>query len=788
MILNRLFVLLLILGLSRASEAWAQIGGAAREETVLVERVDVRFDGVKSVSESYVRGSIQVRAGDVYDQSKIDQSIRVLFNTRLFEHVDVDLDRLEDDKVLVTFVVRPKYKIETVEFVGNKRISDRRLRREAEIRRGTFLDEYVIASGAETLEEYYLKKGFSDIDIQYEVLRDRVRGTAQVSYTISEGQKIRVRDVEFTGNDSFRTRKLRGEMETRKWWIFSWLTGSGKFKEEEFQDDIIALKDFYKNEGFLDIAIDESEIDLNYPKPNRLEIEIKLEEGPRYYVGDMSFAGNTIFTSEELRRSLRLRSGEIFSPEKIDDAIQSIRDYYGSQGYLETIVRAERVPNLQTRDIDLRFLINESEKFFVESINIEGNTKTKSRVILRELALAPGDVFDSVRMRNSEERLKNTRFFDERGGVQLSPETTSIPGRKDLRIAVREGRTGNLSFGAGFSSLENAIFFAELTQGNFDLFNWRSGFQGDGQKFRLRLQLGSRSSEVVLAFEEPWLFEQRLAFGFEVYRRRSAFVSSLYSETRMGFEVYLRKRLFELVEARVAYGLEEINIDEISSFAPAFIRNQFADDTEDFSQVASKISLLLLRDTRNSLIFPTRGSRYTIQQDFVGGVLGGDVDYYKLELRGAKYFKLFDFPLEQSIAFLGRAGGIQPYEGGASRVPFYDRFFLGGPDSLRGFDYRDVSPYEDGEPRGGNSYAMGSIEYTVKIADPLRFAVFYDAGFVNASNWDFDPAGYNDNIGVGMRIMVLGAPLRLDYGIPMTTSVDNEDEGNQFHFSFGSRF
>lgn len=783
----RIFALFAVTSLFFVGNALAQLAGGPQEESLTVERVEVRFDGVKAVSEAYVRGNIQVRDGDTYDQGDIDQSIRVLFATRLFEHVDVDLERLDDQKVIVTFVVRPKYKIETVEFVGNDRISHRRLRREAEVRRGTFLDEFNIASATEKLTEYYLKKGFSDISVDYQVLRDRVRGTAQVTFTIDEGEKIRVKKVNFNGNEAFGQRKLRGEMDTRKWWIFSWLTGSGKFKEEEFQDDIIALKDFYKNEGYLDIEIPEDKIQLEYPKPNRLEISIDVIEGPRYFVGDITFSGNTIYTSEELRRAIRLRAGDVFSPEKVDEAIQSVRDYFGSQGYLETFVRAERIPNLDTRDIDLRFLINESEKFYVESINIEGNTKTKSRVILRELALSPGDVFDSVRMQTSEERLKNTSFFDDQAGVQLSPQSTDIPGRKDLRIAVREGRTGNLSFGAGFSSLENAVFFAELTQGNFDLFNWRSGFQGDGQKFRLRFQIGSLSNEIVLAFEEPWLFEKRLAFGFEIYRSQSEFNSSIYNEIRTGFEIYLRKRLFELVEGRIAYGLEEVSIYDISAFAPDFF-SEAADSNGEINELVSKVTLLLLRDTRNNLVFPSRGSRYTIQQEFAGGPFGGDVDYYKLEVRGAKYFKVFDYPLEQTLAVLGRAGGIQPYSGDDNDVPFYDRFFLGGPDSLRGFDYRDVGPYDSGEPVGGNSYAMGSLEYTFKIADPLRFAFFYDVGFVNTSSWNYDPKAYNDNIGFGIRIMVLGAPLRLDYGIPLTTSSDNEDEGNQFHFSFGSRF
>lgn len=766
----------------------AQTGSVpSPEETVIVERLDIRFDGVRSVSESYVRGNIQVRAGDVYNQGKIDQSIRVLYGTRLFEFIEVELERLPENRTIVTFVVRPKYKVESIEFVGNKRINSRRLRREVDIQQASFLDEFRVASGAEKLREYYLKKAFSDIAITYDVIRDRVRGTARIIYNVNEGQRIRVADVEFNGNDAISNRRLRREMKTRKWWIFSWLTGSGKYAEDQLEDDITKLKTFYKNNGYLDISIPEDKIRLEYKNEKRLVIHIKLEEGPRYYIGNLEFVGNTIYTAEELRRAMRLRPSQPFSPKDIDSAVEAIQDFYGSQGYLETLVRADRRPNLNTRDIDIHFLIRESDRFLVESIQIDGNTKTKSRVILRELALAPGDVFDTVRMKNSEERLKATRFFDEQAGVQLSPQDTDIPGRKDLRIAVREGKTGNLTFGAGFSSLENLVFFAEVTQGNFDLFNWRSGFQGDGQKFRVRVQIGSRSNELVLALEEPWLFEQRLALGFEAYRRQSEFNSSIYDELRSGFEIYLRKRLFELVEGRVSYGLEQVRIYNIRSFAPPSLAEIAGSDGE-INQLVSKVGLLLLRDTRNNLVFPTRGSRYSLQQTFAGGIFAGDVDYYKVEARGAKYFKIFDFPIEQSLAILGRAGTIYPYSGNDQDVPFFDRFFLGGPDSLRGFDFRDVGPYESGEPVGGNSYAMVSLEYTFKIADPLRFAIFYDGGFVERSHLDFNPRNYNDNYGLGLRILVMGAPLRLDYGIPLRTSPENANNGNQFHFSFGSRF
>ncbi|MGJ3243540.1 MAG: outer membrane protein assembly factor BamA [Opitutales bacterium] len=783
-----------------ASSGLAQTdaGGSVPDPTI--RELAITFDGARVVSEQYVRNNIQVKAGEAYDQAEVDQSIRTLYATRLFEFIEVKLDRVDDETVDVEFVVRPKFRIETIGITGNDRVSSRRLEREINIREGGFLDELSVKNDADKLEEYYLKKGFSNVDVEYEVRRDRVRGTATVVFNVNEGRKIIIKKIEFVGNEAVKDRRLRRVMkETKQWWWLSWVTGSGKFDEDKFREDLTALRNFYKNEGYLDIEIPENKIELNYPEPDELVIRIHLSEGQRYKVGEIDIVGNTIFTDEELRPFLDVRTGDVFAPEDIDEETTQISDFYGSRGYLDTRVQAERVPNLETRAIDLNFVVTESEKFFVESINIEGNTKTKSKVILRELALAPGDVFDTVRMKNSEARLKNTRFFEDQGGVTLTPEQTDIPGRRNLKITVREGRTGNLTFGAGFSSLERAVVFAEVTQGNFDLFNWRSFFQGDGQKFRLRLQLGSRSNEAILAFEEPWLFEQRLAFGFELFRRETDFNANTYNELRSGLEVYLRKRLFELVEGRFSYRYEIVNIFDVSPLAPTSIVNLAGPDGE-FDQTVSRVGLTLLRDTRDTLIYTNRGNRIQLSAEYAGGPFQGDTDYVKTELRYAQFLPTFEFPVEQTLSLVGRIGTAVPLgdndqngRENSDDMPFFDRFFLGGPQSLRGFEFREVGEPETrdpttGEMLGGNSYGLLSLEYSFKISDPLRFAVFYDAGFVNKPDFDFDPSSYNDNWGFGLRILVMGAPLSLDYGIPLKTDEFNEDDGAQFNFSFGSRF
>ena len=446
-----------------------------------------------------------------------------------------------------------------------------------------------------------------------------------------------------------------------------------------------------------------------------------------------------------------------------------------------------RKPNLKTGQIDLRFEITENNKFTVNSIQVRGNDKTKTIAIVRELALAPGETFDLLRMETSEARLRNTKFF---GKVTLDDEpiTSEDPelqsSRRNLVVDVEEGRTGHVSFGVGFSTLEKAMMFAEFRQGNFDLMRWRSPhrLQGDGQKFRLRLKLGSRSNEARLALEEPWFMNRRVAAGFELFREKSDYFSSYYDEMRAGFEVYFRKRLFELVEGRLFYRLEDVKIDDVSTGAPIFIKN------EDL--LISKVGLSLTRDTRNKILFPTDGSIVTLKKEFAGGPFGGDADYGRFELQGAKFFETLD-PMEQVLSVVGRTGTLGRFDGNDADVPFFEKFFLGGPYNLRGWDYREAGPQDESEPMGGNSYSYLSAEYTFKIADPLRFAFFYDGGFLRRGDFKFLPGdkqqGWHDNWGLGARIMVMGMPLRLDLGFPISDPT-NTGGSPHFHFSGGTRF
>lgn len=777
------------------------------EAVTVVGDVRIVFaDSTRNLSEEAVLARVQLRPGQYYDQALVDRSIRLLYNTRLFDNVQAVTEPMDNNQVRIIFNVQGRYRIADITFQGNEKIRSRRLREETKTGVGFMLDERALAEDAIAIRDYYREKGYTEVTVEYVIERDEKTGQGYVTFEIDEGRKLKIASLNFIGNESIKASKIRGEMETsrRRWWSF--LTGSGRFNEKTFQEDLEKVRAYYIDKGFLDVSIPESNVTLDYPTDKKIDITIRIDEGRQYRTGNVTFEGEEVYPEFMLASIIRMIPGEIFSPSVLSEDVEAMENLYGVRGYLDVVIRPERVPNIETGNIDLIYRIREGEPSDVESIVVEGNTKTKSTVIVRELALQPGRTFNLIYMKNSEARLKNTRYFEE---VQLNHVATNVPGRRNLNVRVSEARTGNFQIGAGFSTLENVVLFFEISQSNFDLFKWRSPYlQGDGQKFRLRGSIGSYSNELVLAWEEPWLFERRLAFGFELFRTESEYNSSYYDEMRTGIEVYLRKRLFGLVDGRLAYRFELIDLDNVSTSSPGVIMEEAYERGDDGKflfpyvekdpRTISKITFDMVRDTRNDLVLTTRGSRYALTTAWAG--LGGETEYLEVESRNALFIPLFN-TADQVLSVLFRGGSLYEYSG--EDVPFFDRYYLGGPDSLRGFEYRRVAPRDDTgmEVIGGNTYLFTSLEYSVKVGGPLRVAAFYDWGFVNEDDFNFDPSTYNDNFGFGIRIMVLGNPLRLDYGIPITTTTEwtteangvrrrlfTNDEGGVFNFSFGSRF
>lgn len=750
--------------------------GAPIPSAPIINDVKVHFNKFQNASDEAVRAHIQIFSGQEYDQRMVSESIRSLYGSCLFESIRIQTVSLADNKVDVTFVLDPKPRIVKVCIEGNKKVQASKLFTEIGSQAGLPLDESTLKCDVFIIKEYYNKHGFSNVDVCYEIDTDECTGKSTVCFRIDEGIKTRIRSINFCGNAPIKARTLRGVMQTKQWGILSIFSGKGRFREEMLYEDIECLRDFYRNAGYLDVEISHSDVVITNPTPSTICIDITIRPGRLYCVGKITISGNTLFPAERLCPLLTIHEGDIFCPAKIDESENALRDAYGQCGYLDTYSVAERRPNIETGAIDLDFAIMEAEKVFVESIKVQGNTKTKSTVIIRELALAPGDVFDLVRMKSSERRLQNTRFFDE---VNLLPEETNIPGRRNLSIAVKEGKTGNLQFGITFSSLEQFVGSVEISQSNFDITNFRHGFQGAGQKFRIRTRLGAKTNQIDIAFEEPWVCERELAFGVNIFRTEAKYISKEYDQLREGFEMYFRKRLFGLVDGQLYYMFELVDIENVAANASPFIKEEAG------LRTISKLGIALSYDTRNQMVYPTCGTYITLRSFIAGGILGGQTKYGSVEATAVRWTPVFD-TCEQVLLIGGTTGTLMPY--GGQTVPFFDRFFLGGPETLRGFAYRMVGPLQNGQPTGGNTFAWATVEYSIKAMDMVRFVVFYDWGFLNSSALDWSPNGYNDDWGVGLRIFIMNAPLRLDWGFPIKGANGNDNKKPRFNFSFGTTF
>ena len=779
-----------------------------------VAKIEVQHVGPPAVSDSLIRANIRVKEGEPFLRPSVDEDIRNLYATGYFYNIRVGEEPTPDGVKLI-YVFQGKPRLTEIKFSGNKKFAPKKLSRKLTSKVGKPLDQRKLFGDAQEIEKMYQKVGYPRTTVKPVVSIDENAGRGSVTFEIKETGKVKVIDVAFDGAQAFTKKKLRKVLKTKRRWFLSWLTGSGVLKEDEFEDDKDRLIEFYQNEGYIDFEI--KEVKFDYKSPSKMIVRFVISEGSQYKVGAVTFTGNKLFSEEEISKGIvvagrldrpRMTVGKTFTPKGLKADTEAIADYYGSKGYISTEIKANKSANTTTGTMDLVYEIKESDKSYIERIDIKGNYKTKDRVIRRELAVSPGEVYDTVRVKLSKARLEGLTYFEK---VDTQPEDNEgLPNRKNLVVAVDEKDTGYFTFGAGFSSVDNLVGFVEVTQGNFDLFKPPT-FTGAGQKFRLKAQIGTQRQDYQVTFIEPWFLNRKLQLGVDLYHQELNFLSDIYDETRTGGTLSLTRALgSEFLLGKISYTLESIGIDIARGLHPDNqVRNvtvgtgtnattravtNFANVSQELydergNRLVSKIGTSLAYDTRNHALLPSRGQRTELIGELAGGVLGGDTDFYKLELRSDWYFPGF---FEGHIFQIGaETGVVEPY-GDSSRVPLFDRWYLGGANTMRGYKFRHVGPRDRfGEPIGGNTYVFGTIEYSLPIIERLRFAVFYDIGNVYRGSWDYSHLrDFNDNWGVGLRINIpqLG-PLRLDYGVPITHGAENSGSGRfQFGASYGRGF
>jgi len=802
-----------------------------------VTKVQIKHVGPAAVSDEFIRGNIRIKPGDPYLPPAMDDDVHNLYATGFFYDIRVTREDDPNGGVILTYVVQEKPRLMDIKFQGNTKYSNKKLGKKLTSKTGEPLDERKLFTDSQEIQQMYQKAGYPRTEVKYSITIEQEAGRATATFNIAEAPKVKIVEVDFIGAHAFTQKKLRKVIKTRKHWWLSWLTRSGILKDDVFEEDKERLAEFYRNQGYIDFEI--KDVQFINPTPQTMIIRIMIFEGGQYKVGSVKFTGNKIYSAADIAAGIRglhaierrkekvgpnglvMDVGDTFTPKGYTTDMEDVQDFYGSKGYIDVTPSSRnlnviKIPNTERGTMDLEFQIDEGQKYKIEKIEIRGNTKTKDKVIRRELAVSPGETFDMVRVKISKERLEGLQYF-EPGRVDARPENTEPPiaGYKDLVVGVEEKNTGTFTVGAAFSSVDQIVGFAEVAQGNFDLFHPPT-FTGGGQKFRLRVQIGTVRQDYVATFIEPWFLGRKLALSVEAFHHEASYQSEndLYDESRTGFSVGLERALgSDFLRGSIGYTLEDVGINLTSgNHGPLYtsspgpggpfgdpgspgggtvteIPANVPDDIlkETGHHLLNRFRTSLAYDTRNSVRLPNKGQRTELAEE----VVVGDRHFYKLNLSTAWYFRgIGSGDVLEIAARTGVAQGI-----GTGYVPFYDAYYLGGLNTLRGFKYRSVSPRQPGfsEPIGGDTYWFGYAEYSIPIYEAprdkgggvgIRFATFYDIGNVMSDSYDWSSGHFSDDWGIGLRLNLPIGPLRLDYAFPINHDKFNSGNG-RFQFGVG---
>jgi outer membrane protein insertion porin family len=752
---------------------------------------DVKITGLKRVPADKVMPAIRLRAGDLFSYQAVDEDIRRLDALGYFYPTAIDV-RQESYQggIRLLFELKERPVIRSLKFEGNRAFSDQKLRDTVGLREGAFLDFARQRESTSRILDLYHSKRYQFVEVERREDMDTDQNTVAITYSVKEGPRVTLRAVRFAGNKAFSSKQLRDQTETR---THEWVVFYKVFDETAFQLDLLHLREFYRQHGYLD-AVVSGEYEYSADK-SRLTLVVRITEGTQYRVGDVTVRGQTIVAAPQLLRQMKLKKGQVFGTDDYERDLQSVQGYYTSRGYLDVRIEPREVFPEPGR-IDLVYNITENSRYNLGTLEIRGNFKTKDKVIRREFQVFPGDVFDSREVARSVQRLRALGFFK-------TVETTVVPGEepgeRNLVVEVEEGRTGNLMFGAGVSSNNGIIGQFQLSFENFDIADWPkslsdllmgNAFVGAGQRLLLQFSPGTELSQARVLFADPYIFDTRFSFTSDFYLSQRDFDD--YREGRLGARLSLGRKLSDRLSARVTYRMEEVDISEVDTLAPDVLA---AEGASDLRSLAFNVTY----DHTDSIWTPSKGYRLSGTGEVAGDFLGSDWNYVKGIVDASWYHTLFETRSGRKhiVSLKGTVGAVQAFDDD-SQVPFFDRFFAGGRGSVRGFAYRGLGPEQDGTKVGGEFSAVASAEYLFPIyqtivdrqpVEMIRGVVFCDAGEVASDLNDIGGAKVRVSVGVGLRLTIPGfggIPIAFDLGFPVVK--ESTDDTQVFSFSIGTIF
>jgi len=749
---------------------WVNLAhGVAKEEEGPVKNIEVR--GNKKIDTFAILAKIKTKENQSVSQQQLREDLKAIYQMGFFEDVQISTEKLEGG-IKVIFTVQEKPFLVEIQFSGNKEIDTQTLKDKITLKDQTFVDHQQIKENAEKLREYYEQEGYFEAHV-IPVLKAVEADKVSLTFFIREGPLAKIRSVGFEGRHALSARKLKKAIETRRYfWLTSWLTSTGIYKKELLEQDAERAKEVYLDDGYLQVQVGVPRVVLSQDK-KWFDITFPIVEGGQFRVKSIQFSGNSLFSTDQLKPILKLKEGDVLRRNLLQDDVRAITDEYGAKGYLFTQVIPQLNPDPLSRTVDVMLEVMEQGPVTVRRINILGNDKTRDKVIRRELRVNEQEVIDTQSLRRSFQRLNNLNFFE---SVEIVPQEIK-PDVVDLQVRVKEKPTGTFSVGGGFSSVDKLVGLVEITQGN--LF-------GRGQLLQGRLETGKRRTTYQLTFREPYLLDYPVAGAIDLFDQERNFDS--YKEDRRGGGLTFSKSFNEYVSASMGYVLENLRIFETTRdaagncIAATLICNQ-----ELLGRTTtSSVSVSLAGDTRDFFFDPTWGGRNAITYEHAGSFLGGTNDYYKVVLDSSRYFPLWRNTVFSLHGRLGYAQGLQGKD-----LPQGERFFVGGLNSVRGFEFGKAGPIDKvtGDVIGGNKQLLFNAEYTFPIFTEakLKGVVFFDAGKGYNNVERIQLRGLRYSAGFGIRLLLPIGPIRLEWGKNLSPE-PGERSGFMPEFSIGTLF
>lgn len=750
-------------GLESLDDVAAQLKTDVLVQAGLVEKIaKVEISGNNKIEAAAIVQQLKSKEGSPYIESNIAEDIKTIFKMGFFLDVSASATDTPEGKI-VTFTVVERGLISDIQIKGNKKLSKSDIMEVLTIKTRENLNREKIKSDIVKIKSLYDAKGYYNAEIVDEVEQDRQ--DYRVILNITENEKIYIKSITFEGNESFSTKELKKMMTTKEKGILSFMSDKGILNRDQLKQDVGKINSFYFNNGFINAQVAEPEVTHDQ---KWLYIKIQIKEGKRYKFGSIAISGDPLKKSYgDLFASLEIKEGDFYNREKIVKDIDVLIQACNDEGY----AYADVDPKIDIQDekqiVNVDYQIIKGELIFINRIAISGNTITRDKVIRRQLSVVEGDLYSSSKLKESYASLNRLRYFEE---IDFQTEKGSEKDKMNINVRVKEKNTGMFMIGAGYSAQDKAVIMAQISQNNF---------LGYGQQLSLKASLGSTTNNYELSFTEPWLFDIPLWSKANVWKYTSEYDN--YDLDTYGAGFTLGYPLWEKIVGYVGYNLASNDIKNIEADASKLIKYQ------EGKRTTSAVTLTLGRDTRDDLMFPTKGTNSNISVMYAG--LGGDVELIKYSASVNAYFPLFwdiVFVTKGRIGYIQNLGSndssIPIYE---SHIPIYERYVLGGINSLRGFRY--VGPTDGGteDVIGGTTMMVFNVELVFPLIKNagMKGVVFYDAG--NAWNNRYYLDDLCQSVGAGIRWYSPIGPLRLEYGYPIDNGGLSDNDGGRWEFTIG---